>query len=187
MAISIGRKLQALRDLCFPNLEFEVVPVALTPQQVRDLGLPSTPLKETERRADRWREAFGIEQTEIDALATLRPRDLDRTVIAAIDPYYDTSLAGRVLEAKSAWEDDAQEAIEQQTEEVLDTIRERAAGKLAELKAEVESINNQLRIAAEDIAELPEAIVPAADVDEKAWRKPPSFPQRGHGMMARPR
>jgi hypothetical protein len=95
MAVSIGRKLQALRDLCFPNLEFEVVPVALTVQQVRDLGLPSTPLKETEKRADRWREAFGIEQTEIDALATLRAIDLERIVLEAINPYFDTTCGFR--------------------------------------------------------------------------------------------
>src|SRR5208282_3421627 len=92
MAVSISRKLQALRDLSFPELEFEVVPVALTVEQVRELRLPSTPLKETERRADKWREAFGIEQTEIDALATLRPRDLETIVEAAIEPYFDSSL-----------------------------------------------------------------------------------------------
>jgi hypothetical protein len=73
MSVSIGRKLQAFRDLLFPELRFEVVPVALTVDQVRELGLPSTPLKETEKRADRWRQAFGVEQTEIDALATLQP------------------------------------------------------------------------------------------------------------------
>jgi hypothetical protein len=73
MPVSIARKLQSLRDLLFPKFRFEVVPVALTVDQVRELGLPSTPLKETEKRADRWREAFGVEQTEIDALATLQP------------------------------------------------------------------------------------------------------------------
>src|ERR1700758_2991095 len=56
MAVSIGRKLQALRDLHFNNLEFEIVPVALTVEQVREFDLPSTPLKETERREDRWRD-----------------------------------------------------------------------------------------------------------------------------------
>src|SRR4029077_11026481 len=62
MTVSIGRKWQALRDLRFSDLAFELVPVALTVEQVRDLGLPSTPLKDTEKRADNWREAFGVEQ-----------------------------------------------------------------------------------------------------------------------------
>src|SRR5262249_35143749 len=60
MAVSIARKLQAFHDLFFPKLPFEVVPVALNVEQVRELGLPSTPLKETEKRAGRWREAFGV-------------------------------------------------------------------------------------------------------------------------------
>jgi hypothetical protein len=51
MPVSIGRKLQPLPDLLFPKLRFEVVPVALTVDQVRELGLPSTPLKETEKQA----------------------------------------------------------------------------------------------------------------------------------------
>ena len=88
MPISIGRKLQALRDLCFPNLQFEVVPLALTVDQVRDLDLPSTPLKETEARADKWREAFGVEQTEIDALATLRPEVLREIVEEALNALF---------------------------------------------------------------------------------------------------
>jgi len=174
MAISIGRKRQALRDLCFANLEFEVIPVALTVQQVRDLGLPSTPLKETERRADAWREAFGIEQTEIDALATLRPRDLEMIVVAAMERYYDATLARRVLAAQSAWEEEAQEAIEQQIDgAALYAIRQRAAVRLDELREEVESINRQLRLAAVDIAEFPEAIVPPPEMEGKPARQAP--------------
>ena len=92
MAVSIARKLQAFRDLLFPDLRFEVVPIALNPDQVGDLGLPSTPLKETEKRGDRWREAFGIEQTEIDALATLRPDVLREIMERAFDPYVDRTL-----------------------------------------------------------------------------------------------
>ena len=50
MPVSIGRKLQALRDLEFHDLDFEVRQIALTVDQVRELGLPSTPLKELEGR-----------------------------------------------------------------------------------------------------------------------------------------
>ena len=65
MPVSIARKLQALRDLLFPSLRFEVVQMALTVEQVRDLDLPSTPLKETEKRADRWRAAFGVSKPRL--------------------------------------------------------------------------------------------------------------------------
>ena len=78
MPISVSRKLQALRDLCYPNLRFEVHPVALKLEHVIELDLPSSPLKETEARADKWREIMGREQTEIDALAALRPDTLQQ-------------------------------------------------------------------------------------------------------------
>ena len=75
--------------------------MALTVEQVRDLDLPSTPLKETEKRADRWREAFGVEQTEIDALATLRPDALREIVDRAFDPYFDRTLKARVGDCRA--------------------------------------------------------------------------------------
>ena len=115
MAVSIGRKLQALRDLCFPEFRFEVVPTALTVEQVRSLGLPSTPLKETERRADKWRDAFGVQQTEIDALATLQPNALREILEVAIEPYFDWSLWERIHDARRAWRDAANEALREQT------------------------------------------------------------------------
>jgi hypothetical protein len=172
MAVSIGRKLQALHDLRYPELEFEVVPVALTVEQVRDLGLPSTPLKDTERRADRWREAFGVEQTEIDALATLRPHVLEEIVVAAIEPYYDSALDDRVAVARREWQADAQRMLEQQIDDVtLAAVREHAARRLAELEAEIDSINEQLRMATGDHFDLPAIEIPAAEVDEDLARQ----------------
>ena len=119
MPISIGRKLQALRDLLFPDLQFEVVPAALTVEQVRDLDLPSTPLKETEKRASRWRKAFGVEQTEIDALATLRPDALREIIDRAFDPYFDRALKASVDTAEQEWLVAAQEAMVEQINNTL--------------------------------------------------------------------
>jgi hypothetical protein len=55
-----------------------------------------------------------VEQTEIDALATLRPRDLEEIVTNAIGPYYDASLAARVAEAEREWQAAAQRALNDQ-------------------------------------------------------------------------
>jgi hypothetical protein len=172
MAVSIGRKLQALRDLRFPELQFEVVPVALTVEQVRELGLPSTPLKETEKRADRWREAFGVEQTEIDALATLRPQVLEDIIVKAIEPFYDASLAGRVAEAEREWLVAAQRAIEEQIgREGLAAVQEHAARRLAELQAEIDSINQQIWMTTGDRFNLPAVIIPQPVVDDNLARQ----------------
>ena len=92
MPTSIGRKLQALRDLHFPDLEFTVVHAALSPEQVRALDLPSSPLKSGETRRVDWRAIYGAEQTEIDALATLQPRELERIAREAVAPYYDSGV-----------------------------------------------------------------------------------------------
>jgi hypothetical protein len=107
----------------------------------------------------------------VDALATLRPRDLETIVEAAIESYFDSSLGSRVRLAKRDWEEQAQEALEEQIDSVaLDAIRERAAERLLEIRTELESINSQLRMAVDEIVELPEAIVPAPAVDEKLSR-----------------
>jgi hypothetical protein len=47
-----------------------------TIDQVRDLGLPSSPFIATEKHARRWRETLGHEQTEIDAVVKLQPEAL---------------------------------------------------------------------------------------------------------------
>jgi hypothetical protein len=171
MSVSIGRKLQAFKDLLFPKFTFEIVPVALTVEQVRELGLPSTPLKETEKRADRWRDAFGVEQTEIDALATLRPAVLREIVERAFDPYLDRTLEERVAEAETVWLEEAQAAIDQQIDPaVLVALREEAGGRLAELESVIADIDARLRLAA-DRFRLPAIEVPEAEINEDAIRQ----------------
>ena len=103
MSISVARKVQALIDFQYPNLSIKLYRVALTIDQVRDWGLPDKALKASEKRADKWREAFGVEQTEIDAALELRPDALRRAVFEAIKPFYDGMLDERVSQAEGRW------------------------------------------------------------------------------------
>jgi hypothetical protein len=66
MPVSVARKIQALTHLYKPyNLEVDLYHIALTKDQVREYNLPSTFMKETEKRAGPWRAAMeGLEQTE---------------------------------------------------------------------------------------------------------------------------
>jgi hypothetical protein len=172
MAISIARKMQAFRDLYFPHLQFEIVPVELLIEQVRELGLPSTPLKETEKRADRWKSAFGVEQTEIDALAALQPDLLREILERAFDPYWDSTLEDRVAQAKEEWDEQAAEAIREQIDqEKLDALREEAGEKFAELQDAIDSLNERLRLETGDHFTLPEIEVPQPEVDEDSERQ----------------
>jgi hypothetical protein len=171
MSVSIGRKLQAFRDLRFPKLRFEVVPVALSVEQVGELGLPSTPLKDSERRADRWRQAFGVEQTEIDSLATLRPDVLREIAERAFDPYFDRGLQRRVTLAWAEWREQAGEAMREQVDPtIIASLREEAGERLAELRTVIDDINERMRLAADDFT-LPVIEVPEPEVDEDASRQ----------------
>ena len=144
MPIEVSRKIQALVDDRFPELDVQLRRCALTADQVEDLGLPSTPMKETERRADKWRERFGVEQTEIDALATLRPRDLRNIVEAAVEPYWDETLDARCDEAL----DDARMQARKVLSSIVDGYRERLAtvdARLAEVREETNAIRAEIR------------------------------------------
>jgi hypothetical protein len=162
MPVSISRKLQAFKDLLFPQLEFEVVPVALTPEQVRELDLPSTPLKAGEKRADKWTEAFGTAQTEIDALMVLRPDVLRKLVEEAFTPYFDDTLEDRVEAAETEWLEEAQAAIDAQINpEIVAAVRAQAETKLAELRSAIDALNEQMELATDGFT-LPEIEVPTS-------------------------
>jgi hypothetical protein len=137
MTISIARKLQAFRDLLFPNLRFEIVPAALTVDQVKQLDLPSTPLKETEKRAEKWKDAFEVEQTEVDALLTpfeLEQNTLHDLVDAVMADYHDDTLSDRVSEAEAEWTDAAQDAIDQHID----------ADRLEEIRRDAEAVKDEI-------------------------------------------
>jgi hypothetical protein len=164
MPISVGRKLQAFRELA-GGFDFELHRVALTPDQVREYGLPSTPLKDTEKRGDKWRLETGVEQTEIDALASLRPELLRQIARDAIAPFYDYELGQRVSRARDEWIRESMEIIERDTDgEMLSRIRAEAEQKLAEMREQIAGLNDQLRIDAGDF-DLPPIAIPEAEAN----------------------
>ncbi len=107
MPVSVSRKLQALRHLYFPALDIQVHHIGLTLDQVRQFDLPSTPLKPTDPRVEKWRQVMGHEQTEIDAMIALHPAALRQIAENAVAPFYDPTLAERTQDAEEAWEREA--------------------------------------------------------------------------------
>jgi hypothetical protein len=171
MILSVTRKLQAMKELLPAMPHFEAHRAALTPAQVAAYGLPSTPLKDTEGRADRWREAFRIEQTEIDALASLRP-DLLRTITRdAVAPFYDNRLYRRAEQARDAWEREAQQIVDRDVgSDQLTRIRAEAERKLAAMRQEIAELNDQLRI---DVGDFDLPAVPDIPEAELNGNRPP--------------
>jgi hypothetical protein len=139
MPIEVSRKLQALSWHFFRGLDLQMHRCALTFEQVRELRLPGTPLKETERRADKWRERWGVEQTEIDALATLQPDALRVIAEEALQPYWDDSLDERAADVENHVLSAAEESIEREIEARRDEI-ERARIDYGLAAAEVQRL-----------------------------------------------
>jgi hypothetical protein len=181
MPVSIARKLQGFQAwgdmevpdgngstkiVSFGDLRFEVYRVAVLPDQVRMYGLPSSVLKETEKRAGAWRAATGIEQTEVDALTTPATADILRQLARdALDAFYDWTLDRRVMEARSAWEQEAARlATEQIGPEQIGRVHRAATARLAAIREQVDQLREAMRIDADDL-ELPAAVVPAAELN----------------------
>jgi hypothetical protein len=163
MAVSIGHKLRALKDSLYPNsLAFRVITPALTVEQVMELGLPSTPLKATELRADGWRARYGVSQTEIDALATLRPNVLSAIAREALDPFFDHTLAERHEHAAAEWQREAQRRFEGAVgHDEIEGAWERAVQARAELEARVTELRE---LASTFDGFLPEFLPPSGRV-----------------------
>ena len=160
MGIVIAHKLNAFKVLQFPDLEFEVHRAALTVDQVRDFKLPSTPLKEEEKRADKWRQAWGVEQTEIDALATLRPELFRQIARDAIAPFYDFELTRRVDAARQEWLDRALAVINDNLDtHQLGRIHADATEKLDAMRDQIAALNEALQVAVDDF-QLPDIEIP---------------------------
>ena len=168
MPVSIARKLQALKDLLFPTLEFEMVPIALTPDQVRQYGLPEEPVKQGDQRAKAWKREFGVDQTEIDSLTTpeMQRRGLLREIVeAAFDPYFDHTLQERVAEAEEQWLEEARSAINTQVDQDrLAALRAEAAERFAAMRAEIDRIDAEIEAATAEVT-LPSVEVPESEID----------------------
>lgn len=167
MPISVSRKLQAFRAIGY-DFEFQVHRVGLTPNHVREYSLPSAPLKDTEKRADGWTQAMGVQQTEIDALAALQPGLLDQMARDAIAPFFDATLARRVARAERDWLRAARQAVEDQTDVDLGPLREQAGAQLAEKEAEIQAILDTIQVDADvfDLPDVPDVPEPQLDSDQ---------------------
>jgi hypothetical protein len=176
MPISVSRKLQALRALLYPQLEIRVYRVALTLEQVREFDLPSTPLIETEKRKTRWREVMQHEQTEIDALAALRPDDLRDIALDAVAPFYDFTLAARCQEAAAAWRAEAAARIDGHPSLAAARARIAAAHRaVEEAVAALHDVQADTYAELRDQLDIDDASFPAPTAQLEAIAPPPLF------------
>ncbi len=176
MPISLARKLQGLKAIEFDDLEFQIYRVALTPDQVREYGLPSTPLKDTERRADAWTAAMGVEQTEVDALAALQPDLLRQIADGVISLFYDGTLNRRVRQARDEWRRQAQQSVDEQSAEHRERISGDVVPLLDEKRAEIGQVLDEVRQALDEKEEQIRAVLNAVHLDPDMFELPPIPP-----------
>jgi hypothetical protein len=175
MSISLARTVQALRDMLFPDMpEPELYSVALTPEQVNEYDLPENPIKATDKRAEQWKAAFGIEGTEIDSLLVRKPGVLDGLLTDALDGFHDHTLDRRVNEAEDAWQREADQAlIDHIGADTLQQMRADAEEKLSQVDDLIAEVNDILTVNVDDV-ELPPFVVPEPEAGRGTRHSRPS-------------
>jgi hypothetical protein len=134
MPLAAARKIEFQIRTRHPDVDLQVRPVALTQRQCVDLGLPRKPIKESERRGERFEERHGEGATELDALEALKPGELRRIVereIARYQPDDDT------VETEFS---EVSEEVEAACSDVRETVLARHEDSLDDLRAEHEAI-----------------------------------------------
>jgi hypothetical protein len=141
-----------------PDLEYRVREIDLTLEQAVRFNPPSTPLKDTEKRKDRWMERFGRAQTEIDALMALAPGALEDAVHAAFAPYCDDTLADRAAEIHAHWVADSQARLDARIgEDRVEDWRARFEAAVEEIRTVHAEQNEAARGLSLTVPELTEA------------------------------
>jgi hypothetical protein len=150
MPVAMSRKLEyAVRsDEDDDYLDIKVLPIALTPDLVRQYKLPRIPIKDSEKRGASVEANFGAGAVELDALEALYPGTLANIAASHLSRYYSREAEMRALTA----ERDLRAEVARQVEAITSRYQTEIASvttMLSELRA--------LQIDASSYAVEPEA------------------------------
>lgn len=105
MPRAMARKVEYMIGRSTLDVDIRVQSLVLTIDQVRDYRLPRIPIKESEKRAGNFEDAYGSGAVELDALEALRPGQLSRIVTEALEPYYSIEAAREIASQRRALDD----------------------------------------------------------------------------------
>lgn len=125
MPVATARKIEFLLSHFDKPYSVMLKPVVLTAAQVEQYRLPRIPIKDTEKRAAKFEEAFGSGAVELDALEALYPGTLSQIVEDEIEPYYSQ---------------DAEAEAKRQSDALRQSISEEVATITAKYKAQIEAL-----------------------------------------------
>jgi hypothetical protein len=101
MPVAVSRKIEKFVRDSDKAYDIRLSSIVLTEDQCRDYGLPRTPIKESERRANHFESQYGAGATELDALEALYPGKLRQIIEEAVLYYRDSFLEAKVCEEKA--------------------------------------------------------------------------------------
>mgnify|MGYP005844276571 CR=1 FL=1 len=136
MPKAASRKIEFTVNRLGFDADIQLIPVALTPEQCSNYGLPRTPIKNTERRRDTFERRFGVGATELDALEAVQPGEMARLVDDELDNWLDASLKNRLWETRSD--------LNLELSKADDRVRERHSQKIQELTNQFSQITEDL-------------------------------------------
>lgn len=134
MPVAMARKMEWLLSANGMEMDLEVIPIALTLEQVKQYKLPRTPIKESERRAASFEDNFGVGGVELDALDAIYPGVLGDIVGNAIAPYYSQQATNELINERAR----LQAIVRARVNE----ITSRYADEIKALEAMTEELNN---------------------------------------------
>lgn len=114
MPVAMSRKVEYMLGSYGHDFDVRIKPLALTVEQIEQYHLPRIPIKETERRAARFEDAFGTGAVELDALEALYPGQLGDLLENEISLYYSRAAARETNEQESA----LRQAIDEKVSEI---------------------------------------------------------------------
>ncbi len=159
MPKAVARQIEFWRPVYAPENDVVLNPAVLTLDQVKHYNLPPIPIKETDRRQNKFLEHYGVEgATELDALEALHPGELSKIIREAVAPYIDDDSHARVVQAGRSAEKEAQSvwgqwtdehwdkwrALKSQVAEVVDAYRERLESLRQAMKTDLEPFHEEL-------------------------------------------
>lgn len=181
MPVAMSRKLEYFVRNMGLDLDIKLFPVVLTYTQVKQYTrLLPTPIKDSERRKDKFEAKYGQGAVELDALEALYPGELARILNREMGRYYDYALAERMRQAENAIRDRLASAQRQVHARYADDIRamqedwQRVSSEVESLIAAHnerraalwQEIQAELEVSAPDITE--DDIPEAQEADERA-------------------
>jgi hypothetical protein len=164
MPKAVARKVEFTIAKFDLDVDLQLIPVALTPEQCRKYNLPRVPIKDSEKRKDKFEQIFGVGATELDALEALYPGELARLLEAELNNWLDAGLHDRSYRLRSSMQlrlrtidQGVHDKHAEEIEAVTESFNE-ISDRLAEIESEFEDWE-------EEADELWETI--ATEIEEK--------------------